>query len=69
MHKLEKAIMQQGKEGWNILEALNFIMNSDDFGYTSQDKELAEIVYSAIEGRKALRDENFRIHSKGLGVV
>lgn len=66
MNSLQKALIDQNRNGWNILCSLRTIMNGDN--YSKIDKQLAEILLKALEGRQEIQDEFFRIHCKGLGV-
>ena len=68
MNTLGKALACQGNNGWDIRESLNFIINAEDIGYSKADKELAEIVLSALKAQPGSQEENFKIHCKGLGV-
>lgn len=62
MNSLGKALTYQDKKGWDIKESLKFIINTTDFGYTNADKQLAQLVLSAIQGRPEIQEEHFRIH-------
>lgn len=68
MHTLEKSLMSQSTHGADITYALRNIIENEEDGYTQIDKELAEVVLSALDGRDKIREEHFKIHCKGLGV-
>ena len=50
--------------------ALQFILTckKDDFKFTRVDRELAQIILTAINQVKSGIDPHFRVHSKGLGI-
>lgn len=66
MNTLQRALIDQNRNGWNILESLKTILNGAN--YTQIEKELAEILMNALEGRQDIQDDYFKIHCKGLGV-
>jgi hypothetical protein len=68
MNTLQKSLLYQGQQGWDITGSLKHIIEYENAGYSEVDIELAKIVLSAIEDRPDIQDEHFRIHSKGLGV-
>lgn len=67
-HKLSKGLMCAGEDGWDIKLALKHIINDTTLSFTKKDKELAEILLTAFEGREKLQEEHFQIHCKGLGM-
>ena len=68
MHTLQKSVMCQGANGWDIKECLKYIVSSNDIEYTTADKEISEIMLSAIETRPDIQEKYLKIHCKGLGV-
>ena len=79
MHKfvskaLSKAINSVKLNNWNILNALNYIINDDEDIFTLRDKRYADGLINAIKGLSELIGEEavlneFRIHPKGTGVI
>lgn len=61
MNALERSIIQQNENGWDITAALKHIIRSyEDFSQV--DRELAEIVLSGLENKPHLQDKHFRIY-------
>ena len=60
--------MWAGEDGWDIKLALNHIIKDTTLSFTNQDKELAQILLTAFEGRIKMQEEHFQIHLKRLGM-
>lgn len=72
--KLTYAIQQQGEQGYDVMLALNFIMQVDladpvlSTKYTQEDKLIARILHDAISNLPELNTEHFKVHTKGVGI-
>ena len=68
MNKIGRSLMCMGEEGWDIKKSLHHIIEDKDLSFTSQDKELAQIVLNAFQAYPKMQNEHFKIHCKGLGI-
>lgn len=68
MNALQKSLMCQGENGWDIKESLKFIINTNVPDFTLEEKAISEIVLSALEENPKMQEEHFRVYCKGLGV-
>ena len=59
----------QNNDGWDVRNALHWIRNCGDQRFNKMDREMAEIVLSAIEANPKGVTEHFRVYSKGTGVL
>lgn len=70
------ATQQLGDLGYDLREALNFIINQKTeesqrgtpYNFSLMDKELAQLVLTAIQNFKNNVEDHFRVHSKGIGI-
>jgi hypothetical protein len=58
----------QGTNGWDVKQALNYIMHSDNPTFTNLDREFAEILMNVLKLHPLMQEKYFRIFSKGTGV-
>ena len=67
--KLVFAIQQQGDRGYDIREALKFIIKEKSHArFKEFDREMAQIVLSGIQMVRDNIERHFRVHSKGIGI-
>jgi hypothetical protein len=68
-NKVVFAIQQQGVLGYDIREALKYIISERDHErFTESDRALAAILLSGIQMVKDNINTHFRVHSKGIGI-
>jgi len=67
--KLVYACQQQGENGFDIREALRFIIDIKDHPrFNESDRDLAKRLLRAINNCRKKNEEHFKVHSKGLGI-
>lgn len=79
MHKfiskaLSKAINSVKSDNWNLLKALEYIINDTNQVFKLRDKRYADGLHNAILGLSEIMSQDivlneFRIHPKGTGVI
>ena len=68
-NKVVFAIQQQGDKGFDVREALKYILNEKDHSrFKEFDREMASILLAGINMVKDTIERHFRVHSKGIGI-